>query len=362
MEIFHVLVLDLNPGYAQSLKRALEQRSGDAEFQVFHAPDEGAMNDVRVNYDVDAYVISEEWTASYGRVSAGKAAVFQLLEDPSESTGAESEVYRSDAPGAAVRLIQALSGSTLIVAVTGVCGGSGVTTAAMALARYFAGRQKRTFYLSLEPTMASAPFSEHAGCGLAEVLVALDEPEGLEEVIQDACGSWAAAPGIEAFAISEYNADRAELHKGDVSRLLGAMRRMKQWDVIVVDLESRMDDGLYEAWEQASSVVVMIPYTRIGWEKLGYVKRELAFRAKRGEVDTAKAVPVLNFCAQDRVQQLREQRVSFTFPDDKRAVRHMVIDVTPQGAWQMSTAKWRDWLGTENGLQLFRGLCEEVDR
>ena len=347
---YNLLILDNYEGYANLLKTAMAQtRSADA-LSVYWAKDTGTINDIRMNYTIHVAIISRQWLQSGGSFDADGIIEIALLDERRKDFQGAS-LCRSDPAEKAVEYILALLENRMrIIGVTGVGGGCGKTMAAMALAHQFAREGKRVFFLSLESYMARSPFSGQEAVGLAEVLVALDVAEDLEKTIGDACCKRQRYKGIDTFAISEFNVDRSEITADDVGKLLNAMKRMNRWDVVVVDLDSRMDDRLFEVWQMSARMVLMTPFTRVGAEKLGYVERELYLRERRGEAELQKLVPVLNLCdANTGGFKILNREISLCIP--------MISNFYPA-----SSQSWCDMLGRKDGLDLFRKLYEEVAR
>lgn len=350
MEKYNLLVLDDHEGYANRLKTAMEQKQGGEAVSVFWAGDADMLNEIRSNYDVHAAIISEGWTRAGGRFAPGEAITVALYETRGKAASDDPAIYRNEPiEKAATYILSLLENHMRVVGITGVGGGCGKTTIAMALAHQFVRDGKRVFFLSLESYMARSPFSGTAAVGLAEVLVALDVAEDLGKTIRNACYQPQRYKGVDAFAISEYNVDRSEITADDVGRLLGAMKRLNLWDVVIVDLDSRMDDRLFEVWQQAARMVLVVPSTRIGAEKLGYVERELTMRERRGEAELRKLVPVLNF-------------YDGALAGIRLFNRDIQLAIKPLSAKsaKFTSAQWCDALSQNSGLELFRSLFEEV--
>lgn len=299
MENYNLIVVDETKTFSSRLSVQLKEMG--ANVTVFWAADTETINDIRVNHTAHAFIISVSWMNDNRSIDTEGAIVFPLHEvrqEHQEGFGRNDSVTQ-----VAARIVSKLIGSTQVIGVFGVGGGAGNTTMCMGLAQGFAMCGQRVFVLNIEPFMAFNPFSQLGKTGLAEVLLALDDGTDISKVIERAVVQPQRYRGVDSFYISEYNADRVEFNPGDVAAILDTMRKMNRWDVILVDMESRMDDKLFEIWEASSRMIMMIPHTAIAMEKLKNVENDLLLRQERGEADLDKLVPVVNFAVsanQDR--------------------------------------------------------------
>lgn len=345
MDNCNLIVVDETRTFSARLSAQL--KDSGAEITVFWAPDADTVNEIRVNHPARAFLVSEKWREHNRPLDAGGAALLELAEERGD--GRQPFAKSDPIARTAAQLIKLLVGRTQIIGVFGAGGGAGNTTMCMALAQGFALRRQRVFVLSLEPYMARSPFSRLGSTGLAEVLVALDEGGDAARVAERALSQPQRFPGIDAFAVTEYNADRAELRPGDAAAVLETLRRMNRWDVILVDLESRMDDRMFEVWALAERMILMIPQTAVGLEKLENVERDLLLREKRGEAELSKLVPVVNFAVSDpgSVAVLKEP-VKLALGDLGESVRGM------------SSEKWCAAFGMEAGFKRIEPILKEV--
>lgn len=351
MENFILVVLDDDAIFAQRLQARLgELKIG---IEALCATDVEALNEIHANRTPQAYLVSAGWR-SRGFQGASSGARVIALEDArtAGAPAAANAVYRSDSMQKTAALLeQMLLRHTRVIGVFGVSGGAGNTTAFMALALGFASKGARVFALSLEPCVAQAPFSERVATGLPEILLAMDGRGNVERMIEAACCKYRDMPNIESFHPTEYDADRTELRSGDAANLLAIMKRMNRWDVILVDLESRMSDLLFEVWQASEKMVMMIPHTAIGEEKLRKVEWDLSMRQRRGEVELEKLVPVLNFAT----QALRGFSVM------NSPVRLAISRLSPEDAVsKMGSKAWCKFLSSEAGLKMFAPVLDEV--
>jgi len=350
VENYNLFVMDDTEAFAGRLSSRLKETG--ASIAVFWAPDADTLNELSVNYTAHAFIISEKWQENNAAVDTGKALKFILAENREEGGGQD---FSRDDPIARVAdiLVREIIGSTLVIGVFGAGGGAGNTTMCMGLARAFAHHGRQVFVLSLESCMADSPFAEPGKTGLGEVLIALDDGVDVESTIRRAC-SPQRYDGIEAFSISEINADRVELQEGDATRILNAMCKMNRWDVILVDMESRMSDTLFEVWEASSSMVLMVPQTKIGLEKLHSVERDLKLRQKRGEADLSKLVPVVNFATTEITEEFSvlDKPIRLYMPD-LNAMRK-------DGVRGMSSEQMCAAFGSERLYKMIEPVLKEV--
>lgn len=345
MEGCKLIVVDDTQTFSARLNEQLKELG--AAVQVFWAPDLDSINELRSNHTIRAYLVSEKWRTNNRPLDVGESLLLSLAE---ERVDGKQPFAKNDALGeTAKKLVKLLVGHTRIIGVFGAGGGAGNTTLCMALAQGLAKHRQRVFMLNVEPYMARSPFAQMSSVGLAEVLVALDDGEDIEPIIRRACCRASRYPAIETFAITEYNADRAELGAVDISAMLETMRRMNRWDVILVDLESHMDDRLFQTWAQADQMILMIPQTAVGMEKLKNVERDLELRQRRGEADMTKLLPVLNFAVAD----------TGNITVLGRPVRLALKDMGSR-ARNLTSEQWCDAFGKETGYKWYESVLAEV--
>ena len=346
MENYNLFVVDETKTFSSRLSVQLKEMG--ASVTVFWAPDVETINEIRVNHNAHAFIISASWQNGNRSIDTEGALVFPLHEvrqDGQEGFGKNDSVTQ-----VAAKIVSKLIGRTQIIGVFGVGGGAGNTTMCMGLAQGFAMNGQRVFVLSIEPFMAFNPFSQLGKTGLAEVLLALDDGADVSKVIERAVVRPQSYGGIDSFYISEYNADRVEFNPGDVAGILDVMRKMNRWDVILVDMESRMDDKLFEVWEAASRMVMMIPHNAIALEKLQYVERDLLLRQKRGEAELDKLVPVVNFAASG----------NHNVCVFKEPVRHSLRHLRSETIRTMDSRAWCNAFTNDQGYQMIEPILQEV--
>lgn len=353
MENFILVVLDDDAIFAQRLQAKLgELKIG---IEALCATDVEALNEIHANRTPQAYLVSASWR-SRGFQAGASGARLIALEDarPAGAPAAANAVYRSDSMQQIAALLdKMLLRRTRVIGVFGVSGGAGNTTAFMGLALGFARQDnKRVFALNLEPCVAQNPFSEGKAIGLPDIMLAMDGGGNVERMIEAACCKYRDMPNIESFHPTEYDADRTELRSGDAANLLATMKRMNRWDVILVDLESRMSDLLFEVWQASEKMVMMIPHTAIGEEKLRKVEWDLQMRQRRGEVELEKLVPVLNFAT----TELR----GFTVMN--QPVKLTISRGDPKSVCKLGSKDWCKFLRSPDGLGMFAKVLDEVDK
>ncbi len=350
----NILVLDVYEAYAHRLRTALDEVS-KGEYSVFFARNADGINETINNYTVHVLIVGEEWKRNNTAPSISGALVFVLSDEANENSIQDGVISRTvPIDKTVLQLVHLMNNSSKIIGVTGVGGGCGKTTVAMALAIYYMLEQKKVFFLSLETYMANLPFTRYAAHGFAEVMTALDEPTGLKEAIEKACVSTKRYNSIETFAISERNVDRAELTSRDIEKLLTALRNMGRWDIIIVDMEGRMDDVLFAVWQRAAKMVMMIPESATAFEKLKIVEQELEFRQRRGEAESNKILPVFNLAdGEPKNVKLLGQQISIRIPDLVRLGADMK---------KYSSEGWCEMLGTPQVRQFYYPVYDEVNR
>lgn len=296
MANYNLVVMDDTEFLASRLRARFKDIG--AKINVHYAADVETINEI--GDKIHAFVIAIRFLTRGSRIDTGDAVCFVLEETRGEGARNRRTLYRSDGfERIADQIAKELIVKSRVIGVFGVGGGAGNTTMCMGLAQGLAQQGKRVFVLSLEAYIAKLPFTGADSTGLAEVLIALEDPDKLEETIVRACYKSSPNDKITSFATGEYNVDRVELKRGDMKLLLETMCQMNRWDVILVDLESRMGDVLFEVWESATRMILMIPSTGIGREKLEQVSRDLEMRQNRGEAELNKLVPVLNFAVNE---------------------------------------------------------------
>lgn len=147
--------------------------------------------------------------------------------------------------------------SSKIVAVYSPVGGSGKTTVALSLASKFSNRGKRVLFLSMEQLDSSAyfnPHTEETDC-ITGLLEAVSENANMElklkGILKSGLNGMAYVEGFER--IVDFNI----VSKEEASELLEKIRKYASAEVIVVDMESRLDAIGYAVFEKADHVVVV---------------------------------------------------------------------------------------------------------
>lgn len=351
MENYNLFVMDDTEAFANRLSSQMKENG--AAITVFWAPDADTFNELIVNYTAHAFIISQRWQSGNAAVDTGKALRFTLAESRQE--GEDCDFSRDDSMArVAAKLIREIMGHTQVIGVFGACGGAGNTTMCMGLAQALVRHGQRVFFLSLESCMADSPFADPGKVGLSEVLLALDDGSDLEATIRKACCPSRRVEGVEAFYTGEYDVDRVELQPGDIGRILEVMRKMNRWDAILVDMESRMSDTLFEVWEASNRMVLMVPQTKIALEKMRGVERDLRLRQKRGEADLSKLVPVVNYAT---------TRIEPEFSILGRQIRLYLRDLNSlrqDGVRGFSSMEMCSALASDNLYRIIRPVLNEV--
>lgn len=124
------------------------------------------------------------------------------------------------------------------------CGGSGKTTLSLALAAALASAGQNVFYLSLDGFAGiNAVFSEKERGGFSRVLLSLKQHAGNQLLVEVSKNmKRATGSGILYFSDLDNPCDLDEIEADEIETLIQEMVKMKEIDVLILDVEPALTD------------------------------------------------------------------------------------------------------------------------
>lgn len=149
------------------------------------------------------------------------------------------------------------SQNTKMIAVYSPIGGSGKTTIALTLASMFSSLGENVMFLNMEQLDSASCVNVHVedADGITVLLESLDENTNfglkLKGITQKGLNGMSYIEGFER--IVDFNS----ISKEEVQTVLEKIIRYGNYDVVIVDMESRLDDIGQAVFEQADKIIVV---------------------------------------------------------------------------------------------------------
>lgn len=144
-----------------------------------------------------------------------------------------------------------------IVAFYSPAGGVGCTSAAVACAKYFAARQKKTLYLNFEKTGSTDLYFHGQGReDFSDVIYALKGGKGnlslkLESMVRQDLS------GVYYFESTMNALDNCELTKDDIEKLLQVLKSVGNYQIIVIDFNFHFGKEDWSILEHSSRYIMV---------------------------------------------------------------------------------------------------------
>lgn len=166
------------------------------------------------------------------------------------------------------------SQSAKILAVYSPVGGSGKTTIALALANIISSMGNNVLSLCMEQLDSSSCVNIHSEEkeGITVLLESLDESSNFELKLKGITQK--GANGISYIEGFERIVDYNSVSKEEIGLVLEKIVRFGNYDVVVVDMESRLDDIGHAIFEMADKIVVVENTGNIADKKMSMFARQ----------------------------------------------------------------------------------------
>jgi cellulose biosynthesis protein BcsQ len=189
------------------------------------------------------------------------------------------------------------SKTTSLISVFSPVGGSGKTTISMALSVMLASEGMKTLYLNLETTN-SMPFfikNLNTGKGMSNLLFYLKESKKNLSIKIDTLKSFDNILGISYFNPVDCCLEMDELTEFDIGTLLFELKEIKQFDVLVVDLDSAVNRRNMAVLNNSGVVVMPVLQDELSLFKIRLFEKELE-KIYQDQENTLnhKIIPVIN--------------------------------------------------------------------
>lgn len=160
------------------------------------------------------------------------------------------------------------SQNTKIIAVYSPIGGCGKTTVALALASRMASYGKSILFLTLEQLDSSACMNPNTaeGDGITMLIEAIDENANFElklkGIMKNGSNGFSYIEGFER--IVDYNT----VTKEEMDNVIGKIRKCGNFDFVIIDMESHINNIGQVVFEQADHIVVVERSGEISFKKI----------------------------------------------------------------------------------------------
>lgn len=163
---------------------------------------------------------------------------------------------------------------TQVVAVYSPIGGSGKTTIAQALANRLFSVGKSTLFMSMEQLDSSSyqyPITEEKD-GITTLLEAAEEESGFELKLKYAArkepSGMAVVDGFDRVV------DYSTVSKAEMANVIDKIRKYGSYDVVIIDMNSAIDDICRAVFEQADKIIVVDRPGEIATRKMELFARQ----------------------------------------------------------------------------------------
>lgn len=158
--------------------------------------------------------------------------------------------------------------NTRIIAFLSPAGGTGCSTAAAACALYFAKKNRKVLFLSLETFGSSDVFFSGEGTSdFSDVIYAIKSKKGnmslkLESTVKQD------PSGVYYYSASKTALDMQELNAAEINKLLADLKLFGAYDYIILDFDFALDSDTLDILKDSSRIVLMSDGSLIANKKL----------------------------------------------------------------------------------------------
>ncbi len=165
---------------------------------------------------------------------------------------------------------------TKVAAVYSPIGGSGKTSIALGIAVYYSKLGKKVLYINLENLESMSAFLEVEKVdNLSELLYFIKEGNSNLRVKMDVIRKVDENTGVQY--ISPFNSclDKIELQCEDIKMLFEELRKLEEYDYIIIDLDSNIDKTTISIFEEVDKIIVIAIEEMIAVRKIENFAKEL---------------------------------------------------------------------------------------
>lgn len=165
---------------------------------------------------------------------------------------------------------------TKVAAVYSPIGGSGKTSIALGNAVYYSKLGKKVLYINLENQESMSAFLEVDKVdNLSELLYFIKEGNSNLRVKMDVVRKVDENTGVQY--ISPFNSclDKIQLQCEDIRMLLEELRKLEEYDYIIIDLDSNIDKNTITIFEEVDQIIVIGTEETIAVRKIENFSKEL---------------------------------------------------------------------------------------
>ncbi|WP_020617722.1 hypothetical protein [Paenibacillus daejeonensis] len=271
MKLGHLIIAAREPEYIQRLTSYMRDVPFGAAWQVTAFTHPPAMKQYLKNsYPADLVLAQPDFIEEAGELMPSDAVVAELVRQRRGESGAEllqfqplpellrqlTQLYR-EASGSIAEPTQ-LKGAPLIVSVYSAAAGIGKTTLALHLVRAAAMQRKKVFYLNLEQWHgAGSLFGDQPDDSFSRMLYSLQAQPDQAQVRLRELRKQHGVLQCDTFAPPQGPGERRALTGAVAASLLGAIRGSGEYELIVVDMDTWMDD-VHEQVTSASQLLLWL--------------------------------------------------------------------------------------------------------
>lgn len=185
-----------------------------------------------------------------------------------------------------------LDDKTAIYVFASASGGTGVSTLACAAARHFA-KYEKVLYINMENIGVTDPgFGEGSETGFDDVLFALKSRRNVLELKISSAVS-RDGNGVFFFRVCQNVPDIMEMTGGDLKELLSAIRRMREYDKVILDIGNGLGDKEIAAMAYAERTVIVMENRGIASDKFTRYLQTLQMFEKNRKTDICSKFVIL---------------------------------------------------------------------
>ena len=190
---------------------------------------------------------------------------------------------------------------TRIIGFYSPVGGSGKTTLALATAQTLAGLGKRVFLFSAESFLSGIfPPAEKAKSTLSDVLLSVKSSGKSAELAILAARAVDDSTGISYFSPADSSLEINDVSAGELSAVFDGFEKLKEFDYVIVDLDSGMNERLLGILGRMDMIVMPFGADSISVSKMRSFCAESRKYDEMGAI-MEKLIPVLSKTARQGV-------------------------------------------------------------
>ena len=187
------------------------------------------------------------------------------------------------------------------------CGGAGKSTLAIGTSVQCAQNGLSTFYLNLEKFPSTGLYFEsfNSSQNFSNVLYYLKENNKNLSLKIEGSRSIDRSTGVHYFLPPENVFDIDELSTDEVKKLVGQLKKMAWYDVVIVDISSELDNVNISVLECSDLVYFVLPYDMVSKHKLDILMKGFEILGKRKGIHFfEKTELILNKCVNSGLSDL----------------------------------------------------------